>query len=303
MAAGEGSGPDGRHYGGIIQNTSPFQLLSSSIKSSTPTTQYNSTHPGAASTWFSRTEADNASKSNTTWMSTPKTFSVETGKDQGNYTTNNINDNFTDLRLPTTTPTNFYIAESANFTSSTNTTTWTTSNVKFSQDSDFDPCYYLQSWSFSYRVSALYGICAIGVLGNLLAFAVLSRSTKWKKPSGIYLSTLAIAESIYLILEVCGRAGVADISDAACAGLHYPRYVAKGVSSILVVLIGIERCMKVTHPLQFAARSGHSVRNAWIQVAVAVIFSTLANAFMPFTGKQIRTTFKCLCYFDLPIKI
>ena len=221
-------------------------------------------------------------------MSTPEKFHVENVRDHGNYTTDNINDNFTDLRLPTMTPSNYYNAESANFINSTGTSTWTTGNVTFS---DGDPCSYLQSWSFSYRVAALYGICSVGVLGNFLVFAVLCRSTKWKKPSGIYLSTLAIAETFYLILEVCGRAGLADTSDVACVAVHYSRFVAKGVSSILVVLIGTERCMKVIRPLQFAARSDHCVRNAWMQVAVAVILSTLANAFMPFTGKQIVNIF------------
>ena len=214
----------------------------------------------------------------TTSMSTPKN-SVSKLKGTTETILHNINDNVTDLRLPTMTPSNYYSAESANFINSTGTSTC---NVTFS---DGDPCYYLQSWSFSYRVAALYGICSVGVLGNLLIYAVLCRSTKWKKPSGIYLSTLAIAENFYLILEVCGRAGLADTSDVACVAVHYSRFVVKGVSSILVVLIGTERCMKVSRPLQFAARSDHCVRNAWMQVAVAVILSTLANAFMPFTGK------------------
>ena len=141
-------------------------------------------------------------------------------------------------------------------------------------------------------------VIAIGLLGNALSLAVFLGSYLNRYSSNVYLSALAISDSVFLISLVLSWASQVGYEfynvQGWCQALSYLTYVASCLSVWYVVAFSLERYIAVCYPLR--RQEMCTAKRARIVVITTAVLALLFYSFALFTmgvypyGHNMRMT-------------
>ena len=130
-------------------------------------------------------------------------------------------------------------------------------------------------WSIQYAKYVSIILTAVGLLGNILSLIVLLLSPKRSNASRLYLSFLAVTDSLVLI---SGTITYGDLSrnNIICKA-NYATYALKNFSSYIVAVIAIQRFVMVNMP--FKGKEYDKTKYGIYHLFSAFIFAFSSNVY------------------------
>ena len=129
-------------------------------------------------------------------------------------------------------------------------------------------------------------VCSIsGLFGNILTLIVTTGRTYRNSAHGLYITAMAVADIVFLITQPFNRSfasylfgwDVRTYSLTVCKMYYFFLRWARPMSSLVIVLICVERFVAIWFPLH--AKAFSNKRAAYVQIAVVFVLSTSVSAF------------------------
>ena len=125
----------------------------------------------------------------------------------------------------------------------------------------------------------------LGIFGNILTLIVTTGGHYRKSAHGLYITAMAVADIVFLTTQSFNRSfayyvfgrDIRATSIAFCKVYYLFLRWARPMSSLVIVLICVERFVAIWFPLK--SRIFSSRRVAWIQVSVVFAISTFVSGF------------------------
>ncbi|XP_041374224.1 growth hormone secretagogue receptor type 1-like [Gigantopelta aegis] len=135
-------------------------------------------------------------------------------------------------------------------------------------------------------------LVSVGIPGNIVSFVVLVFSTFRKSTTSIYLATMAILDTVILILSILWfisfyHPEVKIFRDGTCQFIHLVFYFAIHFNVLVLVAMTVERFIAVVFPLK--APSLISTKKASIVITGIGLFSFALNLHHVFTKGMITS--------------
>ena len=142
-------------------------------------------------------------------------------------------------------------------------------------------------WIHDVRFYSLGVIIPIGLLGNIVSILVFLSSQLRRKTPGQYFLALAFADNVVLVGELCLWLNKSALEkrpigatfmqyEIACNVVNYIRYLGRIWSSLIVMMISIERLATILSPLKAARWSRPNC--ARIIILLLFTFSSLVSS-------------------------
>lgn len=145
-------------------------------------------------------------------------------------------------------------------------------------------------------------VLVIGLFGNYLIISVFAQKRFRTNSSSVYLLSLAIIDSLYLVLHfmedtirtykntysnepiqtldtLITSLNIVNRNDPACRIINYIRYVVRFASAFIIVAFTLQRLFLVYKPLKQVFKSKKS---AWKTVVCILLISLTFNSWVPF---------------------
>ncbi|XP_041374812.1 growth hormone secretagogue receptor type 1-like [Gigantopelta aegis] len=136
-------------------------------------------------------------------------------------------------------------------------------------------------------------LVSIGIPGNIISFVVLVFSSFRQRTSSIYLATLAILDTVILIISLLWFISFYHpeekiFREGTCQFIHLVFYFAIHFDVLVMVAMTVERFIAVVFPLK--APNLISAKKAFIVIAGLGLFSFALNLHHVFTKGMITTS-------------
>uniref|UniRef100_A0A6J0TCS9 Thyrotropin-releasing hormone receptor n=1 Tax=Pogona vitticeps TaxID=103695 RepID=A0A6J0TCS9_9SAUR len=165
-----------------------------------------------------------------------------------------------------------------------------------------------------YKATSIFlvlGICAVGIVGNVMVVLVVLTARDMRTPTNCYLVSLAVADLMVLV-----AAGLPNISDslagtwiygfAGCLGITYFQYLGINASSCCITAFTVERYIALCHPMKAQrmctmSRAKRIIAFIWILTSVYCLMWFFLVDTVVSKSRQLECGYKVSRNLYLPI--